>query len=334
MFCVTISVAEVKIIMKSEILLALKKADDFVSGEKLSSMLGVTRSAVWKYVNALKEDGCDIISVRNKGYKLVSAPDMLNEYEILNGNIYDVAGKKLIVMDSVDSTNEEIKRLASKGEPAGTVVAAEKQTAGKGRFGRSWDSDDGGLFFSLLLRPELPPGDISSITLAAGFAVCLAVREYTKTDARIKWPNDVIIDKKKICGILTEMTAQSDRIDHVSIGIGINVNNPHFPDEISGKATSLFIETGKKINRNEFFGVVIKYLDDILKKFFISLSVDDMNMFKELCVTIGREVTIKRINGDIQGKAVDITAGGELVVYDGNKNIVVNSGEVTVQGIY
>jgi len=320
--------------MKSEILSELKKADGFISGEKLSSMLGITRSAVWKYVNALKEEGCDIISVRNKGYKLVSAPDMLNEYEIMNGNITEVVGKRLVILKSVDSTNEEVKRLASKGEPGGTIVAAEKQTAGKGRFGRSWNSDDGGLFFSVLLRPELPPGDISSITLAAGFAVCLAVREYTKTDARIKWPNDVIIGKKKICGILTEMTAQSDRIDHVAIGIGINVNNSYFPDEISDKATSLFIETGTRINRNEFFGVVIKYLDAILKNFFISLSVDDMKLFKELCATVGREVTVKRVTGDVHGKAVDITPSGELIVYDGYKNIVVNSGEVTVQGIY
>ena len=320
--------------MKSDILLELKKAGDFVSGEKLSSGLGITRSAVWKYINALKEDGCEIISVRNKGYKLIGAPDILNKYEIMNGNTSEVVGKKLILMKSVDSTNEEIKRLALKGEPGGTIVAAENQTAGKGRFGRSWASDGGGLFFSVLLRPDLPPCDIASITLAAGLAVCLAVREYTKTDARIKWPNDVIIGKKKICGILTEMSAQSDCIDHVAVGIGINVNNPCFPDEISEKATSLFKKKKKMINRNEFFGVVIKYLDDILKSFFVSLSVDDIKLFKELCATIGREVTVKRTAGDIHGKAVDITASGELIVEDNGKNIIVNSGEVTVQGIY
>ncbi len=212
-------------VLKTKILSALKHTEGYVSGEQLSTELGMTRSAVWKYIKALKADGYKIDSVRNKGYRLIASPDKLDEEDITNGLETTLVGKKLILLDEVDSTNEEVKRLAAQGAEDGTVVAAEHQTSGRGRFGRVWDSDNGGLYFTILLRPELPPSDIASITLAAGYGVCLAVREYSGADARIKWPNDVIIGNRKICGILTEMAAQSDRIDYVAIGIGINLNH-------------------------------------------------------------------------------------------------------------
>ncbi len=321
--------------VKSKILLQLKKADGYISGEQLSSALGVTRSAVWKNIKALKADGYEIDSVRNRGYRLLSIPDLLNKDEIMNNTKTGLVGKRLVVLDSVDSTNEEIKRLAAKGEESGTIVAAERQTAGKGRFGRVWTSENGGLYFTLLLRPELPPNDISSITLAAGYAVCLAVREYTGLEAMIKWPNDIIIGSKKICGILTEMAAQSDRIDYVAIGIGININHESFPDEIAHKATSLFLETGSKLDRNKFFSIVIECLDRVLEKFLVSLSTEDIKLFKKMCATLDRRVTIRKNGADISGIASDITTSGELIVTkeDGEK-ITVNSGEVTVQGIY
>lgn len=322
-------------LMKSKILLCLKKADGYVSGEQLSSQLGITRSAVWKYINALKNEGCMIDSVRNRGYRLVEMPDLLNEREIMEGLKTEVAGKRLVILDSVDSTNEEIKRMAAKGEPGGTIVAAERQTRGKGRFGRSWDSGSGGLYFTLILRPELPPNDISSITLAAGYAVCLAVREYYDVDARIKWPNDVIVGSRKICGILTEMAAQSDCIDYVAIGIGINLNHESFPPDVSGKASSLRIITGKKTDRNDFFRTLIMSLDRVLSRFLVSLSVDDTLRFREICATIGRRVTVQRGKDSFSGIAEDISPGGELIVKkDNGEMISVNSGEVTVQGIY
>ena len=184
--------------MKSDILLELKKAGDFVSGEKLSSGLGITRSAVWKYINALKEDGCEIISVRNKGYKLIGAPDILNKYEIMNGNTSEVVGKKLILMKSVDSTNEEIKRLALKGEPGGTIVAAENQTAGKGRFGRSWASDGGGLFFSE------ENGIYQSSPIASTSTELIFKGKYTEREGEkvgVKWRGLRLINRK-FCGLM------------------------------------------------------------------------------------------------------------------------------------
>lgn len=314
---------------------ALKNSEGYISGEQISAELGITRSAVWKYINALKADGYQIDSVRNKGYKLVAAPERLDHDEICSRLHTSLIGKEIIVLDIVDSTNEEVKRLAAKGGENGSVVTAEQQTAGKGRFGRVWSSDNGGLYFTVLLKPNLPPSDIASITLASGYAVCQAIIAYTGLQARVKWPNDIIIGTKKVCGILTEMAAQSDRIDYVAIGIGINLNHTEFPRPIDKKATSLLIETGKRIDKNDFLAVVLGYLDKVITDFCVSLSVDDLKNFKAVCATLGRQVTVERGSSVIKGVAVDITSSGELVVTDENgTEVIVGSGEVTVQGIY
>ncbi len=322
--------------MKSEILSLLRSSKDFISGEVLSKKLGVSRTAIWKNINSLRADGYIIESVTNKGYKLTECPDLLDESIISDGLKVSIAGTKIIIMKNVDSTNEEVKRRALKGEEGGLIVAAEEQNSGKGRLGRMWKSEPNrGIYFTLLIRPELAPSDIASITLMAGYAVCIAIRKYTGCDAKIKWPNDIIIGNKKVCGILTEMAAQSDRLDFVAIGIGINVNNTYFPDEISKKATSLYIETNKKINRNEFFRCVIECLDKTLCSFLVSISLDDIQSFKSLCATLGREVIFKQNNKELKGIATDIKPTGELIVKipDGNE-ITINSGEVIVQGIY
>lgn len=321
--------------MKAEILNKLRAENGYISGEELSRHLGVSRTAVWKNIKALREEGYVIDSVTNKGYRLIEAPDRLEPRIILSGLDTLNVGKRIIALDKVDSTNDEVKRRAAQGEEGGLIIAAENQTGGKGRFGRKWSSRGGGIYFSVLLRPDLPPNAIPSITLAAGYGVCLAVREYTGLDARIKWPNDIVIGRRKLCGILTEMAAQSDMLDYVAIGIGINVNHAEFPEEIRDKATSLYIETGKKTDRNDFFRCVIKNLDKSISSFLVGFSSDDANNFKELCVTIGRQVTINRAGGNISGTAYDITPAGELMVKtDDGTELAVNSGEVTVQGIY
>ena len=322
--------------MKSRIVSVLKENDGYISGEKLSEELGITRSAVWKHIEGLRQDGYEIESATNKGYRLISAPDLLNADVISHGLSDSLVGNSVVILRTVDSTNEEIKRLARKGAKEGIVAAAEKQTAGRGRFGREWSSEnDGGLYFSFLLKPELPPADIASITLAAGYAVCLAIRDYTGLDARIKWPNDIIIGSRKLCGILTEMAAQSDRIDYVIPGIGINVNNRSFPKEIASKATSIYMETGKLTDRSKLLSEVLKKLSEVLTRFFVSLSLDDIEHFRSICATIGREVTVMRSSQSITGTAYGITAEGELIIRTANgTELTVSSGEVTVQGIY
>ncbi len=322
--------------MDSKILSALRASDEYVSGEELSEVLGVSRTAVWKHINALRDEGYEIDSVKNRGYKLVSEPDRLDGGLILDTPESNLVIKRIKIMKETDSTNEEAKRIVHSGDEGGIVIAAERQTAGKGRFCRKWESPpEDGLFFSLLLKPELPPTDVASITLATGYAVCLAIREITGIDARIKWPNDVIVGSKKLCGILTEMAAQSDRIDYLIIGIGINVNNESFPEAIADRATSLFLETGVKTDRNSFLSRVLYYLDRAIGSFLVSLSIEDLNQFKEICATMGRLVTVQRGKNMITGTAYDISSEGELIIRtEEGKDVVINSGEVTVQGIY
>ncbi len=320
--------------MKQKILKVLESTDGYVSGEQLSKMLGVSRTAVWKNIKVLRSEGYKIDSVTNRGYRLTEKPEMLDAEKISQGLETSLI-RKIEVMKTVDSTNEELKRRSRYGEPSGIVIAAEKQTGGKGRLGRAWNSDIGGIYFSLLLRPDLPPGEISAITLAAGYGVCLAVREYTGLDARIKWPNDIIVGNKKLCGILTEMSAQSDRIDCVLIGIGINVNNEEFPEPIRQKATSLRLELGRKIDRNEFFRCVLRSLDKTSAEFLAGFSQEETEHFSKLCATVGRQVSTTNGGRTIAGTAVGITSGGELEVRDEEGNIhLINSGEVVVQGIY
>lgn len=324
--------------MQNKVLELLKKTDDYISGEEISRILEVSRTTVWKCVNALKEEGYVILSSTNKGYKLCDSPDVLNLNDVLtalNGYKASSVDMDISIMHTVDSTNEEIKRLAHTSGISGMVVASDIQTTGKGRLGRVWNSENGGLYFSILIRPELAPSDIAAVTLAAGYAVCLAIRKLTGCDAKIKWPNDVIINNKKVCGILTEMEAQTDRVDFVVIGIGVNVNQESFDESVRHKATSLFLETGKKIDRNAFLAELIKTLDKALSAYLVSISVEDMEHFKSLCVTIGRQVSVERGNEHIKGTATDILPAGELIILtDDGQKIPVYSGEVSVQGIY
>lgn len=322
--------------MKEQVLKMLEADGGYVSGEYLSRMLGVSRTAVWKVIKRLREEGYIIDSVTNKGYCLKGKPDFLDENIIGRDINTAVIGTKIEVLKTVDSTNEEIKRRAANGAKSGLIIAAECQTGGKGRFGRKWESESGeGIYFTFLLRPGLPPADIASITLAAGYAVCEALREYSGVEAKIKWPNDIVINNKKVCGILTEMAAQMDMVDYVAVGIGINVNNKSFSEDIKWKSTSVFIETGKLTERNLLFREVIKKLDLIISEFLTGIPEERKTHFKELCITLGRSVTAMRGGTEIKGTAVDVSSGGDLIIRQSSGELVsVNSGEVVVQGIY
>lgn len=321
--------------MKDKVLALLIDKNDYVSGEDISNELGVSRSAVWKAISALRDNGYNIESSTKKGYKIISMPDILSKGYIMKNLNTKIIGKNIICLDTIDSTNEEAKRLGSKGEADGTVIFAEEQTKGKGRLGRSWISPKGSsLIFSVLLRPNMMPFDIPNITIAAGYSVCKAIRKFTGCNAMIKWPNDLIIGNKKICGILTEMAAEADRINYVVVGIGINVNIQSFPEEISCKATSLSIESGKKINRADLVKEILAQFDKDYREFVLFNSLNMIEEFKANCATIGREVTAYVGNKVIKGTAIDILPNGELVIKNNSGQFMINSGEVTVQGIY
>lgn len=307
--------------MKYKILEMLKKNNGYLSGEKISEELGITRSAVWKHINALKKDGYDIISLPRKGYILDASQDKLSPVRIEK----HVPGK-LYFFKSTTSTNDEAKKI--KDAPDKSLFIAENQTAGRGRIGRSWASRGNGLWMSIYLKPEIPPCNIAQLTLIAGIAVSRVI-----SGSKIKWPNDILIDGRKVCGILTEMTAEADRITGVAIGIGINVNTETFSIDLIRKATSLYIETKVKQDRNEFAGRVLdefwNVYDEFVNNGFQSLKRE----YKTRCATIQRDIVIIKNGEEITARAVDINERGELVCMKRGDEFTVNSGEVSVRGL-
>ena len=268
--------------------------------------------------------------------------NILNKTEYISENSLaknlDTAfmGSNLIVLDSTDSTNNYLKNIARNGAKNGTVVIAREQTSGKGRLGRVWSSEkDKNLTFSILLRPDIKPDEVQAITPVAGLALCKAIREFFNLDCKIKWPNDVIIGKKKLSGILTEMSAIATGVDFIVIGIGINLDQENFDDEIKHKATSIYLETNEKTDKNAFLASILKHIEDEFVKCNYHFTAKNIAEYKSLCATIGRQVSFLSNNKTLTGTAVDINPNGELVVQLPDKNIyTINSGEVTIQGIY
>ncbi len=321
---------------KETILRRLRESGGFISGEELSTVLHVTRTAVWKNVNLLREEGYVIDSVTNRGYRLVSCPDRYSPEEIGAGLETEVLGRNVFCCETVDSTNEEAKRRALEGAPGGSLFVAECQTGGKGRLGRKWVSPAGtGLWFSVLLRPGALPLRAAATTLLAGAAVCRAVRETTGCEAMIKWPNDIVAGTKKLCGILTEMSAEMERVEFVVVGIGINVNGTEFPEVLREKATSIRLETGKPVRRVALLQEILRQLERLLKENAAALTPAFLESYKASCVSLGRVVGFQRGGCRATGTAVDVSPQGELIVRlpDGSLETVF-SGEVSVQGFY
>jgi len=323
--------------IESFVLEILKRKGGFVSGQDISERLGVTRAAVWKHVCSLRKAGYEIKSTTNKGYKLVGTPDLLSADEISEGLKTVLIGRDVVYFDSTSSTNDRAKEIAASGAREGTVVAAGRQTEGRGRFGKKWLSDsDGGIYASVILRPEAPAADIARITLIAGLAVCAAIRSITLADAGIKWPNDIVINGRKVCGILAEMSAEAEHIDYLVVGIGINVNDESFADEISDRATSLHIETGERISRKTILHGVLANLE----KYYLRYLNDPdgaksvLEEYRKYCVTIDSNISAEWHGGRIEGKACDISDTGGLVIQtSGGEMITVYSGEVSVRGV-
>lgn len=322
--------------MKAEILAMLRESDGYVSGQELCNKFGVSRTAIWKAINQLKDMGYEIEAVPNKGYHLVSAPDVMNEAEIKSLLHTEWAGQELFCFDEIDSTNTKAKELAEQGYPSGTLVVADRQIAGRGRRGRSWDSPAGiGIFMTLLLKPDINPNNASMLTLVAALATAQAISDVTGVEAKIKWPNDIVINGKKVCGILTEMSAQFDYINHIVIGIGINVHNESFPEEIRETASSLLLESGKRIHRAD---LIARFLERFEAGYAIFLQTEDleglMKDYNALLVNIQKQVRILDPKEPFEGKAIGITKRGELIVDTWESRKLVSSGEVSVRGIY
>ena len=292
---------------------------------------------MWKAINQLKEAGYEIEAQQNKGYKLMAAPDLMTEAEIKSLMHTDWVAKEVLYFDTIDSTNTKAQELAEKGYPSGTLVVADKQESGKGRRGRSWVSPSGtGIFMTLMIKPDINPNNASMLTLVAALAVAKAITSVTGEEAMIKWPNDIVVNSKKVCGILTEMNAQFDYINNIVVGIGINVHNESFPEEISQMASSLMIEAGgKRFHRAQIIAETMSYFEQYYDTF---LKTQDLSAlvreYDELLVNRNKSVRVLDPKEPFDGKAMGITPKGELIVDTWESRKLVSSGEVSVRGIY
>jgi len=323
--------------MKNSILNILKQSDDFISGEKLSEILKVSRTAIWKNINSLKEQGYEIESITRRGYKLKSSPDKLSEQEILEGLKTKEVGKNIAYYDVIDSTNKQAKIEAMGGADHGTIVVAEQQQSGKGRRGRWWSSPYGkGIWLSMILRCNIEPSKASMITLVAGLAVCNVVKEITALDAKIKWPNDIVVNGKKVCGILTEMSMEISEIDYIVVGIGINVNTDEFDTEILDMATSLKKEAGKAFSRKQLLQNILLEFEKLYDIFMKTGDLTNLiEKYNERSINMGKYVKVINGNNVLVGKVENIDKEGQLIIItDNNEKHVIISGEVSVRGLY
>ena len=291
--------------------------DEFVSGEAISDKLGLSRAAVWKHVNALRSQGYRIEAVPARGYRLLEIPDRLGELEVRPLlNTHDV-GQALHWYEEVGSTNDVAKELADEGALHGEVVIAERQSAGRGRRGRSWSSPPRkNLYLSVVLRPDLPPARAPEVTLLAAVAVCQAVRRAGVASAAIKWPNDVLASGRKLAGVLTEMAAEVERVQWLVVGIGVNVNAAadDFPDELRELATSLLIERGDPVPRALFAAALLTALEEWLDRHAVEGFAPVRAAWREMSDTLGREVRVRVGSADLVGLAEDVDETGALLV--------------------
>lgn len=308
--------------MREEILNLLKK-QEFISGEYLAQQLEISRTAVWKHVQLLKNQGYEIESVKHKGYRLISCPDLPIKEEITRNLKTRIIGKELYYFQILSSTNNYAKTLVKKHVPEGTTVVSEMQTEGRGRKERVWSSPPGGLWFSVILYPSIPPHYAMMITMAASVAVAEAIKELTDLQPQIKWPNDLLVSRKKICGILTELDAEIDQIHYLIVGIGINVNNP-LEKHLQGKATSLQQELGYAVSRVRLLRRVLQKLDE----FYEYLTKGKYEVIRRLWFShadiIGKEIVVHGEREIISGTVLNVDVTGTLIIQtsDGEKRVV------------
>lgn len=331
--------------MSRETVLRLLRARPgaFFSGEELSRALGLSRTAVWKAVDALRREGYAVEARPGLGYRLAAAPDALTEPEIRNalGEWTGTVGRRLCCLDTVDSTNTYAKQLALSGGEDGTVVTADCQTAGRGRMDRSFQSPAGkGIYLTALLRPGLPPERLLPVTALAGVAVCRAVEDTCGLRPLLKWPNDPVLDGRKVCGILTEMgmEAETGRVQYVAVGIGVNVSQTEedFPPGLRGMAVSLAAALGGPVSRPALAAALIRELDSL----YGALRSGDLSAYlaayRSRCVNLGRTVQLLTPDGGREtARALDVDEQFGLVVAgEDGKVRTVRSGEVSVRGLY
>lgn len=318
---------------KNHILRLLRSSrTGYVSGAELASTLGVSRTAVWKQIKAIERDGYGIEAVPSKGYRLTASPDLIRIDELRSGLATGTIGRDITYVPVAVSTNTTAMELAQRNAAEGTAVVAETQTGGKGRLGRSWISPRGNLYLSVILRPEVPTHKAPLLTLMGAAATANAIRAAAKITAGIKWPNDILINGRKVGGLLTEMSAEQDRIRHIVLGIGVNVNMEltALPDEVRMLSTSIAAETGAPLDRTSLLRQILQELD----RCYLAFLADERSVlvaWRALNVTLGMRVVVSGLGGTVEGLAHEIDREGRLLVrLDDGSVQAVAAGDVTI----
>ena len=302
-----------------QILNALRgAADGAVSGAELSQTLHVSRAAIWARIEDLRSLGYDIEASPHRGYRLLSAPDVLHADDLLSRlGRTKVIGRDIRVFEETTSTNDVIEKLARDGVKEGAVVFAETQTRGRGRLGRKWMSPaKRGLWFSILLRPDLRPQEATRLTVASATGLRRAIESQTGLKVEIKWPNDILIHGRKVAGILTELSAELDHVNYVILGIGVDVNLSagDFPPELRKVATSLKAELGKAVSRPELAVAILRELDCDYMRLAAGQFTAVADEWEAHGITIGHEVTIRTGDRRIRGRAESLGEDGALLL--------------------
>lgn len=325
--------------MKDKIIKLFKdNPDSYLSGEALSKSLGISRAAIWKYINTLKEDGYEFDSSTKIGYKLIYCPDIVTYSEIDEFLKTKYIGRTYLHHHTITSTNDKSKELAKQNPINGCVVISEEQSSGRGRLGRNWTSPKSkGLWFSITLTPNIPPSDASKITLIGAAAVYLALKDLG-LETLIKWPNDIILNSKKVSGILTEMSGELNAVNYIIMGIGVNANIDlyDFPSDILQTATSLKVETGSIINRKKLLAAILNNFEILYDDFINNNNFKTtLNISREASILIGKDVQCINRGTVSYGKALDIDDNGELIVDFGENGGIkqIISGEVSIRGL-
>ncbi len=302
----------------AKILSALRANPDGVSGAQLAEQLAISRAAIWARIDDLRKVGYDIEAGPHFGYKLVNWPDALHAADLLaRSGKTKIVGRDIQVFEQTTSTNDVVEKLARDGVKEGVVVFAESQTKGRGRLGRVWQSPTRkGLWFSVLLRPNLRPQETTQLTVISATALRRAIKTVTGLTADIKWPNDLLIGGKKVVGILTEMSAEVDRVRHIIIGIGVDVNQDEaeFPAELRKIATSLKIEAGESVCRAELATEILRELDVDYARIGAGKFSEVADEWEAACVTIGKNVTVHAGVLKFRGRAEALDDDGALLV--------------------
>jgi BirA family transcriptional regulator, biotin operon repressor / biotin---[acetyl-CoA-carboxylase] ligase len=303
--------------IRSRLIDILFKNEQFISGEEISKQLNCSRTAIWKHIKDLRMHGYTIESMPKKGYRILAKPDRISKDEIMYDLHTERLGKEIAYFETLPSTQVIAHKMALEGAPEGCLVIAEEQANGKGRLGRAWHSPKGtGIWMSLILRPNIPPQQAPQLTLLAAVSVVQAITRVTGLNSEIKWPNDVLIKGKKVVGILTELQAESDRVNSVIIGMGINVNTDYFPTEISNTATSLKLQADKEVNRASLVKAILeemeKLYDAYLKEGFPIIKL----LWESYASSLGKMITARTLKGQLYGLAKGIALDGALILED------------------